>query len=151
MGNTGKKIVLTLKQVNSITFAPTGLTEPNDPSSPDYIPPSTDFVECPVSNSLACPLPIFTASGSSIGFEFSVFNSVIMNPQVSSIKVSAISSSVTIKSASFSLPNSTPNYFSGSLLSLATGSYTTTIQYLSGSSVLSTCTNTSSFSIGGGL
>lgn len=143
MSNTGKKIVLTLMQVNSVTFVPTGLTESNDPSNPDYIPPYNDFVTCPISYSFACPLPIFTGYTGSIGFEFSLYNSVVTNPQVTSVNVLAISQSVTKGSASFFLPNSTPNYFSGSI-SVIHGTYSSSIQYMSGSSVLTTCTNTSS-------
>lgn len=148
MSNTGKKIVLTLMQVNPVTFVSTGLTEANEPSSPDYIPPYNDFVTCPISNSLACPVPIFTGHSASIGFEFSLFNSVVTNPQVTSVKVLAISQSITRASSSFVLPNSTPNYFSGSVGgSLASGTYSVSIQYFSGSTSITTCTNTSSVSI----
>lgn len=143
MSNTGKKIVLTLKQVNSITFAPTGLTEPNDPSNPDYIPPYTDYVECPLSYSLACPNSIITGYTGLMGFEFSVYNSVINNPQVNQILVTAISNSIGINSASFSLPNVTPNYFSGSI-SLPPGSYNLRVEYKSGSISLTSCNPTSS-------
>jgi len=146
MSNTGKKIVLTLKQVNSVTFVPTGNTEPNDPLNPDYIPPYTDFVTCPISNSLACPIPVFTGYTGSLGFEFSLFDSVVNNPSVSKINVVAISQSISIGSSSFSLPNITPTYFSGSI-GLSSGSYTINIQYLSGSTVINTCTNTASISV----
>lgn len=143
MANDGIKIVLTLKQVNSVTFLPTGLTENNTPGTPEYIPPYTDYADCPVSYSLACPVAIFQGNSGSIGFEFSLYDSVVMNPQVSSVNVLAISQSATKGSASFHIPNSTPNYFSGSIF-VTHGTYTSSIQYMSGSSILTTCTNTSS-------
>lgn len=144
MSNTGKKIVLTLKQVNAITFAPTGLTETNDPADgSDYIPPYTDYVACPLSYSLACPIPIFSPLTNIIGVEFSLYNSVIDNPQVSHIKVNAISQSIT-HSITFTPAEPTPNYYSSSIGGLVPGTYTTNIQFLSGSSVLSTCTYTAS-------
>jgi hypothetical protein len=147
MANTSKKIVLTLKQVNSITFVPNGNVEPNDPSSAEYIPPYPDTVSCPISNSFACPLPIFTGYTGSIGFEFSLFDSVVTNPSVKKVSVVAISQSISRGSSSFSLPNSTPTYFSGSIGSLASGSYTVNIQYISGSTIVNTCSNTASISV----
>lgn len=141
MSNTGKKIVLTLKQVNSITFAPTGLTEPNTFGTSEYIPPYTDLISCPLTNSLSCPIAVITGLSGSLGFEFSLLTSTVNNAQVSSVKVEAISASSIMGSSSFALPNSTPNYFSGSIGSLVHGVYTLNILFLSGSSVLSTCTN----------
>jgi hypothetical protein len=147
MSNTGKKIVLTLKQVNSVTFAPTGLTEPNSPADgASYIPPYNDFVTCPISYSLACPLPVFSSFTGSVGMEFSVYNSVVDNPNVSSIKVNAASQSVT-HSLTFIPAAPTPNYYSGSISGLTTGTYVMSIQYVSGSSILSTCNYTSSVSV----
>ena len=140
MGNTGKKIVLTLKQVNSVTFAPTGLTEPNTFGTPEYIPPTTDTIDCPISNSLSCPVTIASGFTGSLGFEFSLFTSTVTNPQVSSVKVIAISQSLPIASSSFALPHATPHYYSGSI-SVPHGIYTLNVQFISGSSVLSTCTN----------
>ena|ERR1700749_1343989 len=149
MSNTGKKIVLTLKQINAQTFFPTGLTEPNTPGDPNYIPPYNDFITCPISNSLACPLPVFTGGTLNIGFEFSVFNSVISNPQVSAVRVTAISQSIDQGHVQFSLPHVPTNYFSGSINVSSAGIYSMNIQYFSGSSVLTTCTNTSSIVVGG--
>lgn len=147
MSNTGKKIVLTLKQVNSVTFAPTGLTEPNNPADgSDYIPPYNDFVTCPISYSLACPVPIFSPLASIVGVEFSLFNSVVDNPKVSSIQAFAASHSVT-HSISFGLTGSAPNYFSSSITGLTTGTYTVGIQFLSGSFVLTTCNYTASVTV----
>ena len=144
MSNTGKKIVLTLKQVNAITFAPTGLTEPNDPGEgADYIPPYTDYVSCPLSYSLACPIPIFSPLPNIIGVEFSLYNSVVDNPNVTGARVNAISHSIT-HSVNFSFASATPNYYSSSIAGLLPGTYTTNIQFLSGSSVVSTCTYTAS-------
>lgn len=147
MPNTGKKIILTLKQINSSTFLPTGLTEPNDPSSPDYLPPVNDPIDCPISNSLVCPVPIIVGYAGAIGFEFSLFNSVVDNPQISSVKVIAVSQSATKGSSSFSLPNNPTNYFSGSIGTLIPGSYSVNIQYFSGSTSLTTCSNTSSIAV----
>lgn len=141
MSNTGKKIVLTLKQVNSVTFAPTGLTESNTFGTPEYIPPYTDFIACPLTNSLSCPIIISSGFTGSIGFEFSLLSSTIDNIQLKSVNVIAISQSITRGSSSFVLPNATPNYFSGSIGSLVHGTYTLNIQFVSGSTLLSTCTN----------
>lgn len=146
MSNTGKKIVLTLKQINSTTFAPTGLTETNTIGTPEYIPPYNSF-DCAISNSLSCPLPIFSGFSGSIGFEFSTFTSVSSNPLVTSVNVQAISQSISRGNTQFILPNGTPNYFSGSIGSLSHGSYTLNIQYLSGSTALTNCASTSSISV----
>lgn len=146
MNNTGKNIVLTLKQINSQTFLPNGVVETNTPGTPEYIPPYNS-TNCPVSYSLVCPLAVINGHSGSIGFEFSLYNSVVDNPNVSSINILAISQSITRASSSFNLPNITHNYFSGSILPLIHGSYTVSIQYLSGSSVLATCANTASISV----
>lgn len=142
MSNDGKKIVLTLKQVNSITFAPTGEIEPNTPGNIDYIPPYTDYDACPLSYSLACPLPVFTGNVGYIGFEFSLFNSVVGNPSVTQVRIGAISGS-SANSVTYNLPNSTPNYFSGSLF-ISHGTYAPFIQFINSGSVLSTCNYPSS-------
>lgn len=141
MSNTGKKIVLTLKQINSVTFAPTGLTEANTFGTPEYIPPYTDFIICPLTNSLSCPIIVSSGFIGSIGFEFSLLSSTVDNVQVKSVNVVAVSQSLSRGSSSFTLPNTTPNYFSGSIGSLSHGTYTLNIQFVSGSTILSTCTN----------
>lgn len=148
MSNTGKKIVLTLKQINAQTFRPTGLTESNTPGSPDYIPPYNDFASCPITYNLACPVPIFSPYPNTIGIEFSLYNSVVNNPQVTNVRVNAITQSIVQGSTTFPtgwMP--TPNYYSGSIYGLPSGTYTLNIQFLSGSTVLSTCNYTSSISV----
>jgi len=46
--NTGKKGYQTLEQYDVATGLATGLTKPNTPGDPDYVPPVTDLVSCPL-------------------------------------------------------------------------------------------------------
>jgi len=46
--NTGQKVYQWLKQLNLTTGLPTGVRKPNDPADPDYVPPVTDLVACPL-------------------------------------------------------------------------------------------------------
>jgi len=47
MGNTGFKSFATLEQYNVGTGVATGVTKPNSPSDPDYVPPVLDVTSCP--------------------------------------------------------------------------------------------------------
>lgn len=46
--NTGQKGFAILIQMSTLTGQPTGVTKPNIPSDPDYIPPVTDLDACPL-------------------------------------------------------------------------------------------------------
>lgn len=48
MANTGRKIYTTLKEIYTDDNTPTGNTKLNTPGDPDYIPPTYDYVMCPL-------------------------------------------------------------------------------------------------------
>lgn len=146
MSNTGTKIVLTLKQIVSGSGTPTGLTEPNLPSEPEFISPYVDISACPISFSMTCPV-VAATGGSILEFEFSLANSVVNNPDITTVKVLAISQSITQGTITFPLPNSTPNYFSGSFNSLTLGSYSLSVQYFSASIVQKSCSIAGSYGV----
>jgi hypothetical protein len=139
-GNTGEKIVLTLKQEISGSGIPTGLTKPDIIGDPDYIAPYVDLIACPITFNTACPLASGTSGSNSIEFEFSLPNSVVNNPAINLIKVMALSSSgFAPTSVSFTLPNTPTNYFHSTLFSLGHAAYTLNIQYFSGSNFVRSC------------
>lgn len=53
--NNGTKIYTLLVEFNTRTNQPTGRVKSNIPSDPNYIPPATDLVECPIPSG-----PVFT-------------------------------------------------------------------------------------------
>ena len=146
MANDGIKIILTLKQIDLGTGLPTGLTKNNVITDPNYIAPYTDLTACPISYSLACPIVVATAWTGSILYEFSTYNSVVTNPNVLTVRVTSISQSNIINTVNYTLPNATGNYFSGSI-SASLGTYTLNVSYVSGSTVLTTCTGSASYSV----
>jgi hypothetical protein len=46
--NTGMKAYATLEQYSVTTGLATGITKPNDPGDPDYVPPVEDLTTCPL-------------------------------------------------------------------------------------------------------
>ena len=141
--NTSVKIVLTLKQINEITGIPTGLTKLNQTGDPDYIAPYIDLTACAITYNTACPVLAATAFVTSINFEFSLDNPVINNPNIKTVRVNAKIGTTTITTKVFSLPNTTPNYFNGTLSGLTSAtSYVLSIDYLDASNnIYASCNN----------
>jgi hypothetical protein len=141
MSNTGTEIVLTLKQVISGSNIPTGLTKPDLIGDPNYIAPYTNLTNCPITYNTSCPLVAGTSGSGVIEFEFSLPNSVVNNPGITKVTVTAVTgSTVDPVSASFTLPNTPPNYFHFILTELqTTQSYTLNVNYWSGSSFVRSC------------
>lgn len=142
--NTGINNVVNLDEINEETEVATGNTKPNVPSDDDYIPPFEDLSNCPVTYSTVCPTDfIATGLNDSIIFEFSLPSAVITNPAIAFIKVKAMLSGLEQGSKIFTLPNSTDNYFSDTIISLANATtYNLDVEYLSsGSIVVASCPN----------
>jgi hypothetical protein len=131
MPNTGNVLTLTLKEVQMPANIPTGNTKPNTPSDPDYIGLVLNTTTCPISFDTLCPVVIATGETTSILFEFSLPNSVVNNPAVFSVRVTALLSAVPASIVFFNLPKTNPNYFAGELTGLTLGNtYTIDIDYL---------------------
>lgn len=147
MANTGKKIIITLKRVDQSTGLPdpSHSTKPNDIDDPDYEPPMTDLTACPIVYSTACPVMFATGQANKIEYEFSLDNPVVNNPAILKVRIKALLGMTTIASNVITLPNSTPNYFTGVLTGLAGAtSYTVALDYLDGSNnVVASCANLS--------
>jgi len=140
MANTGVKIVLTLKEINDLTGLPTGNTKPNDPEDPDYIAPSTDLTDCPISFDTTCPIPIITGGVGIFEYEFSIINSVLNNPSVAKIEIAAMGGGTPFGTTVVTLPNSSGNYFGGSITGLDPDTYSLRVRYLDASNtVVQTC------------
>jgi hypothetical protein len=137
MANTGRVIVLTLKEEHSSNGEDTGNTKVNTVSDSNYISPYLDITKCPITYTFTCPTIMATGLASSIIFEFSLPNSTIFNPDISVVKVKAMLSGSMVSYVDFPLPNPDDNYFGGTITGL-TGSvtYTLEIDYLNGSSVV---------------
>lgn len=137
MANTGKQVVLTLKEIYSYNNQPTGNTKPNVVGDPDYISPITDLTACPITYTTACPSVVATAQTNKVEYEFAVLNSVINNPTIKKIQVRLRQGVTTIDSHTYILPHS--NYFTG-VLTAPSGTYSIEIVYLDiSNAVLATC------------
>lgn len=131
MPNTGNLITVTLKEVQMPGNIPTGNTKPNGIHDPDYIAPVTNTTSCPISFTTDCPIVIATGETNSILFEFSLPNAVVTNPDIFTVKVTALQAAVPKATVTFTLPNPNPNYFAGELTGLTLGvTYTIDIDYL---------------------
>ncbi len=129
MPNTGTKIVLTLRQRNLTTNTLTGLTKPNVPGDPDYIPPSQDLTECPLEGGIECPVVIaFESSPGNLFFEFSVPASVWSNPNLAFVVLERDGLLSAPGQTIFPVPGG-GNYFSA-FLGLAADTYALDVVYL---------------------
>lgn len=138
MANTGRVLVLTLKEVSDPGDIPTGNTKTNVPEDPDYIPPYEDLSLCPLTYTTDCP-SYYAATGlnDSIIFEFTLDNAIVDNPAIGFIKFKAMIASVEQGNVTFPLPNSPKNYFADTLTGLADATaYDLEIDYLSPSATL---------------
>lgn len=129
MANTGIEIINTQIQVDTIT-GPTGITRANVTSlGTAYMPPAPNYTKCPVVFNTDCPVVIATAGNDVLTYEFSLENAQVLNSSVKAVRVQAMSGTTAVATDSFTLPNPTPNYFSGSL-SLAAGTYTIRVSFM---------------------
>lgn len=128
--NTGKKIVLRLKEVSNPGGTPTGNTKANVPGDADYIAPYQDLAACPVgSGSLLCPAVVLTDSaGVSLLYEFSMSSAAIANTAIGKVKVQVLSGSTEVAAEVFTRPFG--NYFSGAFAKPGSGTYTLQVRYL---------------------
>jgi hypothetical protein len=131
MANTGKKIVLTLKEQQNPGSSDTGEVKNNVPSDADYVAPYTDTDECPIVYTDACPIVIFTKTGTQLEYEFSLPNAVVQNPVIKKIRVKLSAGGF---QQTITLPNTTPNYFHGLFTGIDSGTtYTVAVDYLDNS------------------
>lgn len=149
MANTGKKIVLTLKEQYVATGIATGNTKPNTIGDPDYIAPSTDLAACPVVNALTCPVLI--ASGTDAGkieYEFSLPTSVADNPNVAKIKLYFKLGGITQMVLTILNNVAGKRFWTGNVTELTGGPYTIDVEYLNNAdAVQATCVNVANTSI----
>jgi hypothetical protein len=141
MANTGKVLVLTLKEVHSTNGATTGNTKTNAVEDADYIAPYLDVTKCPITYTTTCPVVKATGLDDSLVFEFGLPNSTIFNPAIATVRVKIMLSGSPVDQVDFALPNSTDNYFTGTVTGLLTGTaYTIEIDYLNeASDVVGNC------------
>lgn len=147
MANTGKEIVLTIKEV-TLPYppgVPTGNTKPNSPSDPDYIAPYINTTNCPVTADLTCPMFVATGGAGTVQFEFSLLDSVTANTSIASIRIQLMDSTNTtvqqVKDYTLPMTPST-NYKVDSFTSVVAGTHVLNALYLDNTSAtLATCTN----------
>lgn len=135
MSNTGRKIVLTLKEI-AHPAENVVATKANTLGDPDYIAPSIDTTDCPVTYTLNCPASLLIDTTTGYKYEFSLPNSTINNPSLHHIIVSVTNGTNTY-TQTFNLPFT--NYFSGNFVSAGAGYTQTTTYYDSGNNVIHTC------------
>lgn len=141
MSNNGRKIVLTLRKRNTTTNTLTGDTKPNVPGDPDYIPPSTDLVNCPIDGDpLECPVVSAEEGGDNISYSFALPAGTLANPSLVTVQV-VLKSSAPAVIATHSYTDFDPNYYASSFTGLAPGTYTIDIVLKDGGgATLATCT-----------
>lgn len=135
MANTGKKIVLTLKERKDPAGTLTGNKKDNVPTDPNYIPDYIDPVSCPLVFSTNCPVILSTKTGTNLYYEFTLSNDVVTNPAVKKI---VVSTSVGGFAHTYLLPNSpSPNYFTNTFTGLnSITHYDLVVTYLNTGDVL---------------
>lgn len=138
MANTGKKIVLTLKQVSDPGGVPTGVTKPNTIGDPDYIAPYTDLTVCSVTSDMTCPDLAVSGGVGTVEFEINVPGSVLLNATIAKVKVKLMASDDTteITNKIIVLPfTPSPNYKYDSFISLSAATLKIQVDYLNSSDV----------------
>lgn len=140
MANTGEKIVLTLKEMETVSNTPTGDTKSNDPLNSDYIAPYNDFTACPLSYTLTCVPVVVTGGAGTVEYEFSIPNSTKNNPALESFRIKVMSGATVKGTKTFNKPFS--NFNSGTITGVAPGaSLTIDIEYLDNlNAVIQSCT-----------
>lgn len=139
MGNTGRKITLTLKLKNVTQNTYPGVTKPNLPGDPDYVPPVLDADACPVDTTLDCPKIHATSVGADgIVFEMSLPHSVLANPVFAKLEVILKDGSTVIETKTYTVFD--PNFFTYTFLGLTSATYTIDVVYKNASNtVIHTC------------
>lgn len=132
--NTGRQIVLTLKEVDAANGdLPTGETKPNVIEDEDYIEPIEESEACEVEVNLDCPTQIATTfGGATLEYEFYIPNSVKLNPAINKIQVYARNTDTASNEGSpieITAPF-TANYYSGDFAGLGGSNYTIKVKYL---------------------
>lgn len=139
MANTGRKIILTLKEVTDPGGVPTGNTKPNVPEDPDYIPPEFPSDDCPVTADTACAIVIYTGKVGSVEYEFSLPHTVVANVNVVDVRIKLMSGVTQIDADTYVNVSTMENYFHGTMTASA-GTYDIVLQYINGASaVIQTC------------
>lgn len=143
-GNTGIRTTTVLQEVDANNGnTPTGETKPNVPDDPDYIAPVLNTVACPPAYGLTCSTDLVTTfSGGTLEYEFSIINSVRLNPAIAKIEIYAYNTNTASVEGSPVVVNSpfNANYYKGTFTLLPGLNYTIQIRYLdSGDVPLQTC------------
>lgn len=122
---------------------PTAIYVANTPGQEGYIAPYEDTNLCDVEYGTDCPEGIKATgiTGGVIRYTFSLPNSVVKNPNINTIRVEALLSSIPDGTfVDYTLPKTIPNIFDGSLNSLTSGNHTLQISYFGpGSILVATC------------
>lgn len=148
MANTGKKIILTLKEIDTNAPGdPPRSTKANNIGDVDYVAPYVDTEDCPIVYDTTCPLVVLIDKRNYLLFEFSLKDTVVKNPAIDKIKIDLMSGGSSIENQSYDAPF-TSNYFSGFFVKPAAGTYSWTVSYLDSSDVvLKSCSDLSTFTI----
>lgn len=138
--NTGTKVVLTLKEVYSVTNIPTGNIKLNTIGDPDYISPYEDLVNCPVTYTQTCPDVIFTVVSNVAQYEYSLSTTTKNNPAINNILLNQVDTVTSAILNTYTIPKN--SYQHGYITKI--GSNPNRIDFLfkdAANVTLSTCTN----------
>lgn len=135
--NTGRKIVLTLKEVDfNNANMPTGQTKINAQGDANYIAPAIDVSACAITYTTDCPVDqVTTFAGDTLEWEFSIASSVKNNPSIAKIQVYAYNLD-TASTEGSPIEYTSPydyHYFSGEFTGLTGSNYNIRIKYLDSS------------------
>lgn len=142
-GNTGRKIVVTLQEVDANNGnTPSGNTKPNVISDPDYIAPTTDTGICPITNTLTCPTDLVTTlTGATLYYEFAILSSVRDNPNIAKMEIYAYNTdTASVEGLPVVVSSPALLYYAGTFTGLGGTNYTIQIRYLDNTdTILQTC------------
>lgn len=136
MPNTGFATVTTLDKENTLGND-TGISKPNVPSDPNYVPRSYRPDLCPIVYDTACPTEVgYTFSVNTLYYDFSMPYSSYNNPAIVTVRVQLLNSGTPTGSPQiFTKADMDYNIFSGTFTGLAAGTYTLSVSYLDASSI----------------
>lgn len=142
--NTGTKIVLSLKEINSLTGIPTGQIKENNPTDPDYKPQYQDLYTCPVTYTLECPVATYTVTGSVAEYEFSILKSTYSNPLLVTFRINQVDTVTSTLLNSIDIPKNT--YQHSTLTKVGSNPNRVDLLFLdSSNNVIHTCANLFTF------
>lgn len=149
MSNTGRKIVVTLKQFDQTTSTYPGVTKPNSPGDIDYIPPTQDLTECPLPTGYSCPVFAFVKGSDNFFYSFSLAPSNYANPAVLKVRVVVLLAGVPQLTINTLKSDTTSNFFSENPTGLVNGSTYTVNVYLLGTAdaILQACVATATVTL----